>query len=86
MKKFTSIVEAIPDEQILLSAGIRIAHLCVNAGETDKALSILEKLLEEQGPDLPYVTTGIGHFKKLEKEPRFLAIVDKLGLPPPLPS
>jgi TolB-like protein len=85
MKKFISIVEAIPDDQILLSAGIRIAHMCVYAGETDKALSILERVLEEQGPDLPYVTTGIAHYKELENEPRFQAIVEHLGLPPPLP-
>ena len=29
---------------------------------------------------------GIDHYDKLENEPRFLEILNKMGLPPPLPS
>ncbi len=62
-------------------AAIRIAWMYLKVDKTDEALNILEKVLEEQGPDLPYVTTGIDHYKELESEPRFLAILEKMGLP-----
>ena len=86
LEKLISIIESIPEEQIPVSAGIRIAHMYVHTGEVEKGMSILERLLVEQGPDLPYVTTGIKHFQKLESEPRFLAILEKMGLPPPIPG
>jgi TolB-like protein len=86
LEKFISIVETIPDEQIPVSAATRIAWMYLQVDKTDEALSILEKELEEQSADLPYVTTGIGHYSKLESEPRFLAILEKMGLPPPNPS
>ena len=85
LEKMVSIVEAIPEEQIPVSAATRIAWMYLMVDETDKALSILESVLEAQGPDLPYVTTGIDHYKELESEPRFLAILEDMGLPPPLP-
>ncbi len=85
LEKMVSIVEAIPEEQIPVSAATRIAWMYLKVDETDKALSILESVLEAQGPDLPYVTTGIDHYKELESEPRFLAILEDMGLPPPLP-
>ncbi len=81
-----AILESIPDEQVPVSLGIRIADMYLEIGNIDKALSILEGLLEQQGPDLPYVTTGIDHYKELESEPRFLAILENMGLPPPLPQ
>jgi len=86
LEKMISIVEAIPEEEIPVSAATRIAWMYLMVDKTDKALSILEAVLEAQGPDLPYVTTGIGHYKALESEPRFLTILDKMGLPPPAPS
>ncbi|TFH26503.1 MAG: tetratricopeptide repeat protein [Bacteroidia bacterium] len=81
--KLISIVETIPDEQIPVSAATRIAWMYLQVDNTDEALSILEKELEEQAADLPYVTTGIDHYKELESEPRFLAILEKMGLPLP---
>jgi tetratricopeptide (TPR) repeat protein len=86
LAKMVSILEAIPDEQIPVSAAIRIAWMYLRVDNPDKALDILEKVLEEQGPDLPYVTTGNAQYKGLEREPRFLAIIEKMGLPPPAAS
>ena len=83
--KVITILESMPDEEVPVSMGIRIADMYLETGHIDKALDILEDLLEKQGPDLPYVTTGIEHFKELESEPRFLAMLEKMGLPPPLP-
>ena len=83
VEKVITMLEAIPDEQIPVSAAIRIAVLYHLVDRTDKALDILETILEEQGPDLPYATTGVKSFEKLENEPRFLAICEKMGLPPP---
>lgn len=84
--KVISILESMPDEEVPVSLGIRIANMYLEIGDKEKALSMLEGLLETQGPDLPYVTTGIIHFKELENEPRFLAILEKMGLSPPLPG
>ena len=81
LEEVISILEAIPEEQVPVSAAIRIAGMYVMVDETDKALDIMEAILEQQGPDLPYVTTGIDYLKKLESEPRFLAIIEKMGLP-----
>ena len=86
LAKFISIVETIPDEQIPVSAATRIAWMYLMVDKTDKALNILENELEGQGADLPYVTTGIDHYDKLESLPRFKAILEKMGLPPPATS
>jgi len=83
LEKLVSIVETIPDEQIPVSAATRIAWMYLMVDKTDEALSILENELEGQGADLPYVTTGIDHYDKLESLPRFKAILEKMGLPPP---
>ena len=84
LREFISILEAIPDEKLPVSAGIRIANMYVYTGETEKGLDIFEKRLAEHDPDLPYVTTGLLHYKSLETEPRFLDMVKKMGLPPPV--
>jgi tetratricopeptide (TPR) repeat protein len=83
VEKVITMLEAIPDEQIPVSAAIRIAVLYHFVDRTDAALDILETILEEQGPDLPYATTGGRSFEKLKNDPRFLAIIEKMGLPPP---
>jgi len=86
LEEMITIVESIPEEQIPVSAAPRIAWMYIKVGKMDTALSILEDVLEQQGPDLPYVTTGIGHYYELENESRFLEILKKMELPPPLPS
>jgi len=77
-----SIVESIPEEEIPVSASIRIAWLYLRTGSLDETLIILEKVQEGQGPDLPYVFTGSEMYKEMEDHPRFLAIQEKIGLPP----
>ena len=84
LREFISILETIPDEKLPVSAGMRIAHMYIQVGETEKGLDIFEKRYLEHDPDLPYVTTGLRHYKSLETEPRFLAIIEKMDLPPPL--
>jgi len=81
LKKILSIVESIPDEEIPVSALTRIAWLYQITGSADEALTILEKVLEGQGPDLPYVFTGNELYKEIEDHPRFLVIQEKMGLP-----
>ena len=76
-----SIVESIPDEEIPVSAFTRIAWLYQITGIADEALTILEKVLDGQGPDLPYVFTGSELYVEIQDNPRFLAIQEKMGLP-----
>ena len=47
---------------------------------------ILEDRLKEQGPDLAYVTTGVAMFDQIENDPRYVAILEKMGLPPTIPQ
>jgi TolB-like protein len=81
LEKILSIVESVPDEEIPVSAYIRIAWLHQKTGGEDKALSILEKELDEQAADLHYVFTGSEFFKEIKDHPRFLAVQEKMGLP-----
>jgi TolB-like protein len=82
LEEILSYVESIPDEEIPVSASIRIAWLYMKTGGLDKALSILETQLEEQAADLHYVFTGSELFKEISDHPRFIAIQEKMGLPP----
>lgn len=54
-------------------------------GEYDKTLDNLEKGLEEHNPNMPYIGTG-ARFEGLHDHPRFLAILDSMNLPHPVPG
>ncbi len=82
LEQILNIVESVPDEQIPVSAAVRIAWLHLKTGNVDECLNILEDRLKEQGPDLAYVTTGIAMFDQIENDPRYVAILEKMGLPP----
>jgi tetratricopeptide (TPR) repeat protein len=82
LEQILAIVESIPDEKIPVSAAVRIAWLHFKTGNVDECLNILEDRLKEQGPDLAYVTTGIAMFDQIEDNPRYVAILEKMGLPP----
>lgn len=82
LDQMLSILEGTPDEQIPVSAHIRIAWLYMKTGRMDEALDIFEKELEEQAADLHYVFTGAEAFSEIRDHPRFLAIQEKMGLPP----
>jgi len=45
------------------------------------ALIIIEKGLAGQGPDLPYVFTASELYEEMQGNPRYLAILEKMGLP-----
>jgi len=81
LKHILSIVKSVPDEEIPVSAFTRIAWLYEKTGGEDEALTILEKELDEQAPDLHYVFTGSGVYEGIADHPRFLAIQEKMGLP-----
>ncbi|RLD72671.1 MAG: hypothetical protein DRJ29_08650, partial [Bacteroidetes bacterium] len=82
LEEILSFVESIPDEEIPVSASIRIAWLHMKTGGVDEALTILEDELDRQAADLHYVFTGNELFKEIADHPRFLAIQEKMGLPP----
>ena len=82
LEEILAFVESIPDEEIPVSASIRIAWLYMKTGGVDKALSILETELEEQAADLHYVFTGNELFEEIADHPRFLSIQEKMGFPP----
>ncbi len=86
LEQILAIVESIPDEKIPVSAAVRIAWLHFKTGNVDECLNILEDRLKELGPDLAYVTTGIAMFDQIEDNPRYVAILEKMGLPPTIPQ
>ena len=46
----------------------------------EKALEAIEKAYEIRDPNLPYLTTKFSCFQPLYKDPRFIAVVEKMGL------
>jgi serine/threonine protein kinase/TolB-like protein/cytochrome c-type biogenesis protein CcmH/NrfG len=56
-----------------------LANLYVHAGSIDRALDWLEKAYEEHDPNMPYIGNPV--FDSLRSEPRFQALVRKMGLP-----
>jgi hypothetical protein len=82
LEQILAIVESIPDDEIPVSAAVRIAWLHYKTGDVDECLNILENRLKEQGPDLAYATTGVAMFDQIENDPRYVAILEKMGLPP----
>ena len=56
-----------------------VVWLYICAGDTGRALDWLEKAYEARDPSMPYL--GLPIFDPLRSEPRFQALVRKLGLP-----
>lgn len=54
----------------------------MKTGGVNEALTILEDELDQQAADLHYVFTGNDQFEEIADDPRFLAIQEKMGLPP----
>jgi TolB-like protein len=52
-------------------------------GEFDKALQWVETGYEVHDPNMPYIGTGLCSFDSLYQDPRFISIMEKLGLPMP---
>jgi len=57
------------------------AWLLAALGRTDEAFGILERALEERQPVLGLI--GLQGFDRLRPDPRFAALLDRLGLPNP---
>ena len=50
--------------------------------QQEKALDWLEKGFEIHDPNMPYIATGFSNFDQLHDNPRFIAILEKMNLPP----
>jgi len=81
LKQILSVIQSIPEEEVPVSATIRIAWLHMLTGGMEEALTIIEKVLAGQGPDLPYVFTASELYKEMQGNPRYLAVQEKMGLP-----
>lgn len=68
-------------------AAFNIARVYIGLGDNDQAIEWLERSLEERNADLPmlgaYVTVGIerSEANDLAGDPRYQAILDRIGLP-----
>jgi TolB-like protein/tRNA A-37 threonylcarbamoyl transferase component Bud32 len=58
---------------------IDVANLYVDAGEKKLALDWLEKSFEARDPNVPYI--GIPFYHSLRQEPRYQALLRRIGLP-----
>jgi len=81
LKQILSVIQSIPEEEVPVSASIRIAWLHMLTGGMEEALTIIEEVLAGQGPDLPYVFTASELYEEMQGNPRYLAIQEKMGLP-----
>jgi tetratricopeptide (TPR) repeat protein len=57
-----------------------IGTLYVRAGATDRAIGYLERAMAERDPNMPYISVD-PIFDPMRREPRFRALMDRLGLP-----
>jgi hypothetical protein len=60
---------------------ITLAQLHAQLGEREKTLSLLEQGLRERSPDLPWIRVDSA-YDLLHSDPRYQAIVERMGLPP----
>jgi serine/threonine protein kinase/tetratricopeptide (TPR) repeat protein len=75
---------AVADEQAALHdkgmGAIDIADSYLLVGDKNKALDWLETAYEERDPDLPYINCW-PHWDSLRSEPRFQALLRRMGIP-----
>jgi TolB-like protein/DNA-binding winged helix-turn-helix (wHTH) protein len=64
---------------------IALAQLHAQLGEREKTLSLLEQGLRERSPDLPWIRVDSA-YDFLHSDPRYQAIVERMGLPPASPA
>jgi hypothetical protein len=56
-----------------------MATVCAGLGDTDEAFKWLEKAYSERDYQLPTIKDDI-HFARLTNDPRFAALLEKIGL------
>jgi adenylate cyclase len=91
-------IEEVFNEQGFDSAYAEVASLMVQSqsfapldiasrysiiNQFDKVLDLLELGFEVHDPNMPYIATGYANFNQLFDNPRFIALLDKMNLPPP---
>ena len=59
---------------------VELAVLYTALGETDKALSAVERAFNERDPQMQYLTVE-PNFDPIKQEPRFRELIRKVGLP-----
>ena len=57
-----------------------VLKMYLRLNDTINALIWLEKGYEMHDPGMPYITTRIAHFDKLENNPRYIEVIDKMNL------
>jgi TolB-like protein/tetratricopeptide (TPR) repeat protein len=67
------------EEAGVFVAALDIALLFRDAGDLEKALDWLERALEQQDPNLPYI--GLWGWNELYEHPRFQAVIEEVGVP-----
>ena len=61
-----------------------LAHRNYDIKKYDRALDWLEKAFELHEPNIPYIIANRTQFGELYEHPRFIAIIEKMGLPKPI--
>ncbi len=75
------LAKGVPDagtKRVFLPWGIAVCYL--DAGDYERAIDWLEEAYEVRDPNLTYI--GLPSFDPLRSDPRFQALVRKMGLPP----
>jgi tetratricopeptide (TPR) repeat protein len=60
-----------------------IALYYMRSGDIDRALDWFEKAFEIHDPNMPYISTEIYHFNKLDENQRYIELLKKMNLPLP---
>ncbi len=58
---------------------LKASYIYIGLGQTDAALSLLERDFEQHDPELPYINAD-PVFDPIRNHPRFIALIAKMGL------
>jgi tetratricopeptide (TPR) repeat protein len=75
---YDEILRLLEENPILGPCDMAMRYALVNKHE--KAMEAIEKAFEVHDPNLPYLTTKLTCFQPLYSNPRFISIVEKMGL------
>ncbi|MDX2445448.1 MAG: hypothetical protein QNK30_16755, partial [Bacteroidales bacterium] len=80
-EKIVPLYEDLANNNIISPMELAIVH--TKANQYDKVMDQIEKGYEIHDPTMPYIATKAYNFEPLYENPRFIAILEKMNLPPP---
>ncbi len=79
LEEMVSVMAEATQEGFMSPADVALFYLRIK--EYDNVMELLEKGYEIHDPNMPYISTCIGHFDRLNENPRYIELLKKMKLP-----